>query len=88
MPSSVFVEYMAAYQMDPWGEDRADLRMGILAATVAAPHTKQRLSPSDFIPKFQPAEQKSTADLELLLMQFANAHNAKIEATANGKRNR
>lgn len=47
-------EWMAAYNVEPWGEDRSDLRAGIVASTVANCHSTKghEFKPSDFIPQF------------------------------------
>lgn len=56
MPVSLWWEWLAYYEMDPFGRDRDDLRAGIIAATVAnAAHGRKRrktYKPKDFMPKF------------------------------------
>lgn len=51
-------EWMAFDSLEPFGEERADLRAGIVAATVANVNRdpkKQRTpyAPQDFLPKFE-----------------------------------
>lgn len=51
--SAEFTEWIAFYKREPWGEERADLRAGIVASTVAnaAPFRKGRAyTPSEFMP--------------------------------------
>ena len=51
-----FAEWMAFYRLEPWGEQRGDLRIGILAAVVANMFRKKgrrALQPVDFMPKFE-----------------------------------
>jgi hypothetical protein len=47
---------MAYYSLDPWGEERADLRSGIVAATMVNlqrdPRKGKPVSPDAFMPKF------------------------------------
>jgi hypothetical protein len=47
---------MAVYSLDPWGEERADLRSGIIAATMVNlqrdPRKGKPVSPDAFMPKF------------------------------------
>ena len=53
MTASELTEYMAYDQIEPIGEPRADLRVGILAATVAnhsASPPRQAAKPVDFMP--------------------------------------
>lgn len=42
---------MAFYEIDPWGEQRNDMRMARLAATVIQPHMKAgaKVDPADFM---------------------------------------
>lgn len=66
--SQELTEWMAYSQVEPWGEDRADLRAGIVAATVANAQRdkKRKHSPykaKDFIPQFGRRRGKSTEDL-------------------------
>jgi hypothetical protein len=54
-------EWMAFYSLDPWGEQRADLRHGISCALFAAAHTekgKPSPKPSEFMPFTEPQEEK------------------------------
>lgn len=45
---------MAYYVVDPWGEERADLRAGIIASTTAnvMGGSKEPLRPADFMPNY------------------------------------
>lgn len=50
MPVSEMVEWMAMYQLDPWGEERADYRNGLAIAwdlRIASPKNKH--APQDFM---------------------------------------
>ncbi len=58
MSSAEFAEWMAYYAIEPFGEERADLRMGVLASLIANINRdpkKQRepFTPSDFMPRFE-----------------------------------
>lgn len=51
--SAEFSEWMAFDQLDPFGAEREDLRMGIVCSTlVHAQHPKAKCTPSDFMPQF------------------------------------
>lgn len=55
-----FIEWMAFLDIDPHGEERADMRAGIVAATIANAHSKRRFTAGDFMPKFaKNAERKA-----------------------------
>lgn len=61
MPARLFAEWQAYFQVEPWGEERADLRAGIVAATVANPWRKEGsepFKPEDFMPKFGRQEEE------------------------------
>lgn len=56
---------MAYFQIEPFGEDRADLRAGIIASTIYAMNKGKggrAMSPADFMPKF---DTKPTNSAEL-----------------------
>jgi len=42
MDSAEFTDWQIEYQLEPWDEARADLRMGILASAIANLHTTLR----------------------------------------------
>ena len=63
------IQLWAAYsQTNPWGEERADYRAGIVASTVAnaarsfSTRRGKTFSPKDFMPKFKTPGKKQTAD--------------------------
>ncbi len=68
MTSFEFSYWLAFYGLQPWGDERADLRSGIVAATVANCNRdpKQRpqpFSPLDFMPySKEPAEEQTMED--------------------------
>ena len=50
-----FTLWAAFYQTEPWGEERADLRAGIIAHTVYAMNRGKgsaAMSPAEFMPQF------------------------------------
>ena len=58
MSSAEITEWLAFYQLEPFGPERGDLRAGIVAATVAnvnrdAKKQKKPYSAQDFMPKFK-----------------------------------
>lgn len=65
MTAAEFNEIRAMYRLQPWGEERADLRAGIVASVVAncnrAENTKP-YHPLDFTPKFGDAVEETVAD--------------------------
>ena len=56
MSGEQFMAWVAYAELEPFGEERADLRSGIVASVIANvnrdPKKGKAYSPSDFIPKF------------------------------------
>ena len=52
-----FAEWIAYGTVEPFGEERADLRAGIIASTVANANSRKKFQASDFMPKFRPRAQ-------------------------------
>lgn len=62
-------EWRAYYGLEPFGEDRADLRAGIVASTMANVFRKSGTNPykaQDFMPKFGKEKQDWREQLELV----------------------
>jgi hypothetical protein len=70
-----FSYWMAYHEREPWGEKRADLRSGIVAATVANANRGKDtdpFSPGDFMPEFGKASKEQTAEeANLIVRQWA-----------------
>lgn len=78
MSNAEIQEWWILYQMAPWGDERADLRMGIQASSLVNMWTAKgkRVEPSDFIPDFYKPHtvkslhpQQSAAQMMQVLMQ-------------------
>ena len=76
MSSRELTEWMCYYEQEPWGEERADLRAGIIASTIAnanrAPKKRKKpFTPTDFMPKMdratRPAQDAAEPDANRLL---------------------
>ena len=59
--SHELAEWLAYYEMCPWGEERADLRTGIVAATLVNVNGG-RAKPSDFLPAFGQTKPEQTPE--------------------------
>ncbi len=71
LSSRDFAELAALYRLDPWGEERADLRSG-LAATAIAAGLGAKFELADFMPfaeRGKPAEQ-TAEEIERLMEGF------------------
>ncbi len=63
--SKQFAEWMAYSRLEPWGEDRDDLRMGIMASTMANVNrgkNQKPYKPQDFMPSFEPETEEQAAE--------------------------
>jgi len=50
MSAAELAEWKAFYEMDPWGEQRADLRMALGMWATLKPHSKAAIDPLGFMP--------------------------------------
>ena len=65
MTSTEVTDWLAFFQLDPWGGERGDMRAGIVASVVAnvnRGNTRAPFEASDFMPKFGPAKPVTKAD--------------------------
>jgi hypothetical protein len=75
IPARILNEWEAYHQIDPWGEERADLRNGVLASTMVniAPFRKRSAptaKPTDFMPFYVKVKQ-TWQQMQGLLMSLA-----------------
>lgn len=77
---------MAYYELEPWGEERDDLRTGVVASTIVNMNkTKGSPSkPSDFLLNFDKEKDKQSWEEQMRLMRMAtDALSGKPGAAAN-----
>lgn len=73
MSALSLAEWMAYFELDPWGEERADLRSGIIASTLANINRGRNtpaFSPLDFMPYTRVDRHISEAEIERKLDNF------------------
>lgn len=73
---------MAYERIDPWGEERADLRAGIVASVFANAFRKKGskpIKPEDMMPKFGQARPAQTVEEQLSIV-------ARIRAALRGRK--
>ncbi len=74
--SRELAEWWEYYQLEPFGEERADLRNGIVAATIANVNRgkgKRAKKPQDFMPKFEKKQEEQTWQQQLHIVEMLNA---------------
>lgn len=77
-----YTEWLAYYQIEPFGEERADLRSAILCTLVASVFASKGYKPkvSDFMPDFEKAVNRRSQSAEEIQAQLRmiygdNRHN-------------
>lgn len=68
MDAVEFQHWVTLYQLDPWDEQRADLRAAQTTAMILSCHTGKWQPPSDFLPKYGAQQSEPMDDDQLLLM--------------------
>jgi hypothetical protein len=92
MPDRLFREWMEFFAHNPFGPRHEDLRAGLLASLLYAPHRKSgapQLGPEDFFPSLRMEPPRRTPEeLAGKMMAFARGINARMgrEPESNGDR--
>lgn len=80
MSSHEISEWIAFANVEPFGEDRADLRAGIIASTIANANRdpdkrKKPFTPAEFMPDFEvkPEEKQQTWQDQKMIVEMLNA---------------
>ena len=66
-------------EVEPFGEERGDLRAGIVASVVANVNRGKNTRPfkaSDFMPRFERPKKQTGEQMRNIFAAFARAHNA------------
>ena len=77
MTSTEFVQWKEYYRLEPFGEERADYRMGVIASILANVNrrkkTDKQYSPKDFMPVFnKEKKRKQTWQEQLQVVERMN----------------
>ena len=79
IPMRLFLEWVAYFHVEPFGEERDDLRTGILASTMAnVMSTKGKSVPMDFMP-FAKRPRHKMAGMIDTLRATAHANSGKVK---------
>lgn len=74
--SRELTEWMLYYQVEPFGEERGDLRSAVVAATVANTQRGKKgrpFKPAAFMPQFEKARQEHGWEEQLQVVEMLNA---------------
>jgi hypothetical protein len=82
MTTDELAGWVALYEIDPWGERRADIREAVIGSAILAPWCKQSISASALIPDYDQERDKKIDQREGLLawQAFVIEHNARQKA--------
>lgn len=81
MTAQTLRRWRAFDEITPFGDERADLRMGILGSHLANIHIQKgrRYKPTDLIPNFRRPQQQSVSEMEQVMKQWAAETNRFFE---------
>jgi hypothetical protein len=68
MPARALDEWMRYYEVEPWGEECADFRAGMIASTIANVHRRpntRSYGPADFMPSLRPPPEYAISEAEI-----------------------
>lgn len=71
MPSQEFTDWIAFYELNPFGEERADVRHAINTASVVNCWSKKAYKPKDFMPKFGPTKDNTHAETKAFFLKLS-----------------
>lgn len=80
--SEELTDWMAYYRLEPFGEERADLRAGIIAAVMAnamSGKSSRKFTADEFMPKFGPKPEPTPDELRTKLMAMAVAAGCRVD---------
>lgn len=77
MSAKEYNVWIADYQIEPYGEARADLRAGTIVQSNIAPHSKKVIKLKDCILDFEPPKPQPWRDAKAMLFGYAKAKTRK-----------
>lgn len=75
IPAREMMEWRAMYDIEPWGERRADLRAGIVASTTYNVNRGKgpAASATEFMPDFEEKKPQSVAEMQARFLTVSGA---------------
>lgn len=91
MPLPLFFEWMDYFEVEPFGEERGDLRTAIVAQVIASTNAKpgKRFKVTEFMPQFEKHEggarrpPQTTEQMQATFMSFVEAQNKLMQGSKN-----
>lgn len=78
MSAKEYNEWIADYQIEPFGELRADLRAGTIVKSNLMPHSKKDIELKDCMLNFEPPKKQTWQDMSRLLKNYTAAIGGKV----------
>jgi hypothetical protein len=79
MSATEYNVWLADYQIEPWGEDRADLRAGTIVKSNLIPHSKKDIPLKDCMLNFEPPKKQTWQDMSKMLKGHTAAMGGKVK---------
>ena len=71
--------WIAEYNIEPWGEDRADIRSGMIVQSVRVAYSKNEVKLKDCIMDFEPPKKQTPKEMFSMLKNFTAAMGGKVK---------
>ena len=71
--------WLADHQIEPWGEERADLRAGTIVKSNLIPHSKKDIKLKDCMLNFEPPKIRNPEETFSMLKNYTIAMGGKVK---------
>ena len=79
MSAKEYNVWIAEYMIEPFGQDREDIRSGMIVQSNLAPHSKKGIKLKDCIVNFEPPKKKNPKEIFAMLKGYTMAMGGKVE---------
>jgi len=79
MSANEYNTWIAEYTIEPWGEERADLRAGTIVKSNIIPHTEKDIKLKDCMLSFEPIKKQTPKEMFSMLKEHTTAMRGKVK---------
>ena len=79
MSAKEYNVWLAEYMIEPFGEERADLRAGTIVKSNLIPHTKKDIKLKDCMLDFEPPKKQTAKEIFASLSNYTIAMGGKVK---------
>jgi hypothetical protein len=79
MSAKEYNVWLAEYMIEPFGEDREDIRSGMVVQSNLMPHTKKEVKLKNCIVNFEPPKKKTPQEIFSMLKGYTMAMGGKVK---------